>query len=166
MSINWLVVLGAGFIPLILGFIWYHPKVFGTIWIQLAGVSEEKAKQSNMALIFGVTLLLGIFLSAAMLTMVIHQTHMMSSLMNIPGFGVEGSEVNTYYLDFLNKYGNEFRTFKHGALHGMIGGILIAFPIVSVNAMFEQRSFKYILINAGFWTACMILIGGVISAFA
>lgn len=162
MSINWFVVLGAGLIPLILGFVWYHPKVFGSAWMKEASVSMDNAKQMNMSLIFGLTLLFGIFLSMAMLTITIHQMHMMSTLMNVPGFGKEGTEVNNYYMDFLAKYGKEFRTFKHGALHGLIGGIFIVLPIVAVNAMFEQKKAKYILINTGFWTACMILMGGIV----
>lgn len=165
MLINWLVVLGAGFIPLIIGFIWYHPKVFGTAWIKASGVSVDNAKQSNMLMIFGFTLLLGIFLSSAMMSMTIHQMHMMGTLVNITGFGQEGTEVNNYYMDFLAKYGGEFRTFKHGALHGVIGGIFIVLPIVGVNAMFEQKGIKYILINTGFWTTCMALMGGVICAW-
>lgn len=166
MDINWIVVIGAGFIPLIIGFIWYNPKVFGTTWMKVTGVTEEKAKQANMALIFGLTLLLGIFLSFAMMAMSIHQMHIMSALMNVPGFGEEGSEVNNYYMDFLAKYGQEFRTFKHGIAHGILGGILIVLPIVAVNGMFEQKGFKYILINAGFWTTCMALMGGIVSAWA
>ena len=91
---------------------------------------------------------------------------MMSTLMNVPGCGEEGSEINNYYLDFMAKYGNEFRTFKHGALHGLIGGIITALPVIAVNGLFEQKGFKYIMINAGFWICCMILMGGIISCCA
>jgi hypothetical protein len=166
MSINWLVVLGSGLIPLLIGFVWYHPKVFGTVWFQLSGVSEEKAKTANMPLIFGLTVVFGIFLAFAMMMMSIHQMHMMSTLMNVPGFGQEGTEVNNYYLDFMTKYGNEFRTFKHGAAHGLLGGLITALPVIAVNGLFEQKSFKYILINTGYWVCCMILMGGFICAYA
>jgi hypothetical protein len=59
-------------------------------------------------------------------------------------------------------FGGDFRTFKHGALHGTITGIGLALPIVAVNAMFERKGVKYILINAGFWTLCLIVMGGII----
>ena len=44
-------------------------------------------------------------------------------------------------------YGDAFRTFKHGALHGTIAGIFIALPIIGTNALFERKSAKYIFIN-------------------
>ncbi|MBK8956778.1 MAG: DUF1761 domain-containing protein [Saprospiraceae bacterium] len=165
MEINWLVIIGAGIIPLIIGFIWYHPSVFGKAWMQMTGLTEEKAGQVNMALVFGLTFLLGVFLSLSMLSMTIHQIHMMSTLLNVPGFGQEGTEVTQYFNDFLSKYGNEFRTFKHGAIHGIIGGLFIALPILAINAMFEQKSWKYIAINVGFWIVTMALMGGVVCAW-
>lgn len=165
MTINWFVIIGAGIIPLITGFIWYHPSVFGKAWMQMAGISEEKANQTNMALVFGLTFLFGVFLALSMISMTIHQVHMMSTLMNVPGFDQEGSEANLYFTDFLAKYGNEFRTFKHGALHGVIGALFIALPIMAVNAMFEQKSWKYIAINVGYWVLTMALMGGVVCAW-
>ncbi len=52
------------------------------------------------------------------------------------------------FADTLAIYGNDFRTFKHGMLHGTIAGIGLALPVIAVNALFERRSFKYIAINA------------------
>jgi hypothetical protein len=43
----------------------------------------------------------------------------------------------------------EFRTFKHGALHGFLSGLFLALPIIGTNALFE-RSFKYTLVTGGF----------------
>jgi Protein of unknown function (DUF1761) len=63
-------------------------------------------------------------------------------------------------------YGNEFRSFKHGALHGTIAGFMVALPIIGTGAMFEKKGFKYIAINAGYWIVTMALMGGVICAFA
>lgn len=166
MTINWIVVLATGLIPLLVGFLWYHPKTFGNAWMQMVNISEEKAKQANMGLVFGLTVLFGILLSMSLLSMTIHQMHMMSTLMNVPGFGTEGSEVDVYYKDFFAKYGTEFRTFGHGALHGLLGGIFIALPILAVNALFEQKSWKYIFINAGYWTLSMAIMGGFICAWA
>lgn len=37
-------VLGAGLASLVIGFVWYHPKVFGTLWMQLANVSPQVAE--------------------------------------------------------------------------------------------------------------------------
>jgi hypothetical protein len=34
-------------------------------------------------------------------------------------------------------------------------GIFMATSIISINALFERKSFKYISINAGYWIICM-----------
>lgn len=48
---------------MILGFVWYHPKVFGGAWMKSLGFTEESVKQGNMAVIFGISTLCSIFLS-------------------------------------------------------------------------------------------------------
>ena len=53
MEINFLAVLVAALSSFVVGFVWYNPKVFGTIWMNEIGMTEEKAKQGNMAKIFG-----------------------------------------------------------------------------------------------------------------
>ena len=49
MEINFLAVLVAALSSFVVGFVWYNPKVFGTIWMNEVGMTEEKAKQGNMA---------------------------------------------------------------------------------------------------------------------
>ena len=62
-NINWLALVVASLSTLVVGFVWYHPKVFGTIWMKEIGMTEEKAKNSNMALTFGLSVVLA-FLAA------------------------------------------------------------------------------------------------------
>ena len=45
MEINFLAVLVAALSSFVVGFVWYNPKVFGTIWMNEIGMTEEKAKQ-------------------------------------------------------------------------------------------------------------------------
>lgn len=66
------------------------------------------------------------------------------------------------YAAFLADYGNEFRTFKHGALHGFMSGLFLALPITAINGLFEQKSWKYILVNAGYWIVSMTIMGAII----
>lgn len=66
------------------------------------------------------------------------------------------------YTAFMTEYGDAFRTFKHGALHGFITGVFIALPITAINALFEQKSWKYILINAGYWIVSLTNMGAII----
>lgn len=95
----------------------------------------------------------------------IHQMGAYSTLANL-GVDTAGSETNLYFADFMAKYGNEFRTFKHGALHGAMAGIFLFLPVLGTNALFERKSWKYIFINAGYWLVSATLVGGVISAWA
>lgn len=162
---NFPVILGAALVPTVVGFIWYHPKVFGNAWMAVADMNEEKMKGGNMLIIFGVSLILSVMLAVQVNMIVVHQAHIQSALMNQPGFGQEGSEVMLYIADFMEKYGNEFRTFKHGAFHGVLSGLFFALPILGTNALFERKGFKYIAVNAGYWIVTMALMGGLISQF-
>jgi hypothetical protein len=57
-----------------------------------------------------------------------------------------------------------FDSFKHGAVHGLILAIMAAMPIMVTNGLFEQKSFKNMLINIGYWTITLVLMGGVLDA--
>ncbi len=166
MSINWLILLTTSFIPMAVGFLWYNPSFLGKKWQEASGLSDEKIKNANMPLIFGFTILFSFFASLALNFMVIHQFHVFSIVMDEPSFANKSSELNAMLNDFMTKYGNNFRTFKHGAFHGVIAGIMLALPVTTVNALFERKGFVYIAINAGYWIVCFALMGGVICAFS
>ena len=165
MALNFVVILLTALVPLLTGFIWFNPKVFGTAWMKAAGLTPESGKGSNMALVFGLTYLFGLMLSTILYSVVVHQTHIYSILLDTPGFGQEGSEVMNYIEDFMGKYGDNYRTFKHGALHGTIAGIFLVMPCIAVNALFEMKGFKYIAINSGFWIVNLLIMGGIICQF-
>ncbi|MFL5753244.1 MAG: DUF1761 domain-containing protein [Bacteroidia bacterium] len=164
LRINFLMTAVAALVPLVIGFIWYNPKIFGKAWMNASGMTEEKAKGANMAVVFGVTYLVSFLVALVLNFSVIHQFSVMSVLVNEPGFGQEGSEINTYFMDFMAKYGNNFRTFKHGALHGFTTGLLLITPVITVNALFERKGFKYIALNSGFWIVSLAIMGGIICA--
>ena len=48
-------------------------------------------------------------------------------------------------------WSSNYRTFGHGAVHGMFTGLFVALPILATNAMFERKGFKYIAVNTGYW---------------
>jgi len=70
------------------------------------------------------------------------------------------------FTGMMEKYGKNFRTFKHGMLHGFIAGITLGVSIIGVTAMFERRSTKYILIHLGYWAITFMIMGGIICQFA
>ena len=156
----------AGLIPLLVGFIWYNPKVFGTAWMNVNGFTDpEKMKEGfNFPLIAGLTFIFGFFIAFGLTPAVIHQFGFMGMLQQ--KLAINDAEGLKFFTDGFNAYGNEFRTFKHGTLHGTISGVCLALPVVAISALFERRGFKYIAINAGFWILCFCLIGGFVCQFA
>ncbi len=159
MEFNLLAIIVAAISALVVGAVWYNPKVFGTAWMQAAGMTEEKMKGANMGKIFGLALLFAFFLAFALQFLTIHQTGAISMV----GGDVENALPSFHA--FMDDYGTAFRTFKHGVLHGVIAGIFIALPILGTNALFERKSGKYILINAGYWIVTLGLMGGIICAW-
>lgn len=162
---NLVYIALAALVPMIVGFIYYNPKTLGTAWMNAAGMTEEKIKSGNMGVIFGVSFLFSFMLAFVLQPMVIHQFGVMSTLLNEQGFGDSNSAIGIYYNDFMTKYGQNFRTFKHGMLHGFILTLFFVMPVMGVNALFERKSFKYIFINVGFWAISLMLMGGILCQF-
>lgn len=156
MEMNFLAIIAAAISALIVGFIWYNPKVFGNAWMQAAGLTEDQIKGGNMAKILSLALLFAFMLSFLMTGIVIHQNGATSLV------GGDPSRALPSYAAFMADYGDAFRTFKHGALHGFISGIFLALPIIGINGLFERKSAKYIFINSGYWIVSLTIMGAII----
>lgn len=155
-QINFLAIIFAAFIPLITGFIWYNPKFFGNTWMKESGLTQEKIKSSNMGVIFIFSVILSLMIGMFLQFVTIHQ---------FGAFGMIGGDealAKPSYIAFMNDYGTAFRSFGHGALHSFMTGIMFVLPMLAINAMFERKSWKYILINTGYWTLTITLMGGII----
>ncbi|WP_339918735.1 DUF1761 domain-containing protein [uncultured Flavobacterium sp.] len=159
MEINFLALLVAAVTTLLVGFVWYHPKVFGTMWMKEAGMTEDIMKARNMFLIFGMAVFYAFLIAMTLQFLVIHQWGAVGMI------GGDPTLAKPSYVSFMADYGTAFRTFKHGLLHGFIAGLFLALPIIGTNALFEKRSWKYTLINGGFWIVCLMLMGGIICAW-
>lgn len=164
-KMNMLVTALAALIPLVIGAIWYNPKVLGGVWIKSTGLTEDELKKANMPLIFGLTLVFSFFIALTMNMIVVHQFGFQSMLMGEADLLTEGSEVNVFFTNTLDKYGTAFRTFKHGAMHGTLFSIFFVTPVIGILALFERKNAKYILVHAGYWVICLALMGGVICQF-
>lgn len=169
MEINFIAILVAALIPMLLGFIWYHPKVFGKTWMQAAGMSEEKIKTGNMPLIFGVSFVCSLILAMVMNTLAYHDAFVGGAMyyatdnMYNPD---PASELGQWWAYYQNNLAASNHTFKHGAFHGFVlAGLMLALPIMTTNALFERKGFKYIAVNVGYWIVCLTLMGGIIAAW-
>jgi len=158
MEMNWIAILVAALTTLVVGFIWYHPKVFGNIWMKESGLTQSELEKGNMFKIFGLTYLFSLFIVIIEMSLTIHQTGALAMV----GGAMKVNEALPSFKAFMADYGTAFRTFKHGALHGFITGLFFAFPIVAINALFERKSWKYILIHAGFWIITLTIIGSIV----
>ncbi|MBU3820616.1 DUF1761 domain-containing protein [Flavobacteriaceae bacterium XHP0103] len=153
--INPIAIVVAAVSAMVVGFVWYNPKVFGTAWMAAAGMTDEQIKGGNMLKIFGLALLFAFMLASTMSSIVVHQMGVYSLAQGDLG-------MLPSYDAFLDDYGDAFRTFKHGVFHGVLAGIFIALPILGTNALFERKSAKYIFINVGYWIVTLGIMGGII----
>lgn len=156
MEINFLALVVAAASTFVVGFIYYNPKVFGSAWMTAAGLTEEKVKAGNIVLIFGLSFLFAFMISMEMQFLTIHQTGAISMV------GGDPSNALPSFQAFMDDYGNVYRTFKHGALHGFLASLFFAFPMIATIGLFERKSWKYILINSGYWVICLTLIGAIV----
>jgi hypothetical protein len=169
---NFGIIAIAALLPLVIGFAWYHKMTFGKAWMRVSGVTDEPLPGGKMAAVFILTYVLSFFVGLAIQGIVIHQMHLYSVLIDEPGFldpvthkPSTTTELGLLYTNFMAKYGSNFRTFKHGALHGTMIAFFMIMPVIAINAMFERKGFKYIAINAGFWIVSLALMGGLVCAF-
>ncbi len=160
----WLLFVTA-LIPLFIGFIWYSKSLFANTWMKEAGLTEEHLGKRKMAIVLGLTYLFSLFLSFILMNVVIHQFALYSIFANDPTMRDPNSVTGKLIADFMTKYGQNFRTFKHGAFHGIIFGLMGAMPIIAINALFERRTFKYVAIHTGYWILTLALMGGVLCGF-
>lgn len=64
-AVNWLAVIVAALATFALGAVWYGP-LLGKPWMRASGISEAKAREANMGLVFGVSLVLQLLAAFAL----------------------------------------------------------------------------------------------------
>lgn len=159
MQPNFLALITAALSTLVVGFIWYNPKVFGSIWMKEAGITMEEGKKPNMVKMLGLTVLYGFFVAFILQFLVIHQYGALGMIGGDPTVALPSYEA------FLQDYGTNYRTFKHGMLHGFMAGLFFALPVIGMGALYENRSWRYVLICGGYWVVDCMLMGGILCAW-
>jgi hypothetical protein len=165
MQTKYIVNLASAFIPLIVGFIWYNPKVFGALLKKAERIPNEDVNQGHAPWVYLLTYIGSYYIAGALGGIVIHQRGLLSMLANQPDLHTAGTALNTNVQGLLDQYGTNFRTFKHGALHGFYTGLYLALPVLGIIALFEKKNWLYIFIHGAYWIVCLTLMGGVICAY-
>jgi hypothetical protein len=153
MDPNFPALAAAALIPLIVGLVWYSPAVVGRVVS-----STNTAGKPALRIVFFI--LLGILLTVAVMPVVIHQMHVFSILAGQPQ-----AEIDATMNPLMAKYGNVYRTFKHGAFHGTLSAIFMALPILGISAITERKRGKVVLAHLGYWVITLALVGGVVCGF-
>ncbi len=155
---NWYILLVAAVIPLFTGAIWYNAKVFGGALKKISGANAEGEKGGHKPIIYILAYVLGLFLAVQMMTITIHQMHVFSLFDGVANAKEPGSDL----MILMEKYGHNFRSFGHGAFHGILSSVFFVLPVVGIIALFEKKGGKYIFIHTGYWAITMMLMGGLI----
>jgi hypothetical protein len=128
-AVSWLGALVAGIAFFAIGGVWYGP-LFGDQWMAATGMTEERARESNLPMIFGGTLVLEV----------------------IAGIGLSailGADVAP----------------AQGALQGLWVGLLIAVPVLLVQALYERKTMTLWALNGGYNVIGFVLMGLVLGFF-
>ena len=128
-AVSWLGALIAGIAVFAIGGVWYGP-LFGDTWMSATGMTEERARESNLALIFGGTLVLEV-IAAVGLSVIL------------------GEDVSP----------------GQGAVQGLWVGLLIAVPVLLVQALYERKSVTLWALNGGYNVIGFVLMGLVLALF-
>ena len=158
MQINWLVQLVAALVPMLIGFIWYNPKVFGTVWMKAAGMTDEKVKGGNMLVIFGVSFVMAFLFGLTYKILADHGTMFAAFFRSVQEHGMGIDATTPFGMELkghIDTYVARYHSWTHGLAHAMVISISLLLPVIVTNALFERKSFSYILVNWGYWTVTM-----------
>lgn len=157
---NFYMYFVAALIPMVIGAIYYHPAVFGGAWMKVNDFTEDSLKKGNMAVIFGASYVFSVMLALILAMLTIHQTQVFALF--VPEIMESGSAAQATFNEIMAEYGDRYRSFKHGAIHGGIASLFFALPLIGINALFERRGWRYILIHFGYWLITLVLMGGLL----
>ena len=119
-NLNLWAILASALSAFVIGSLWYGP-LFGKAWMKASGLTEEKIKQGNMVKIFSLAFIFELIMT-----------------FNLAMFFYGQPE------------GVEMINAGNGAFYGFLTGFGWVFFALAVNSLYEQRSWKYILINEGY----------------
>lgn len=158
MTPNILVLLGAALIPLVVAFIWYSIPSVNAVWSKANRLTEEEAKAPLRVLQLVFSFIFYFMIAFGTFVLTVHQFHIFS----LVGGNAELLKTGTGAA-FLIEYGSDFITWSHGLAHGFMAFIAFGLPLTGLNAIWEKKGIKYLVIDGIYWLISLVLMGMVIS---
>jgi hypothetical protein len=165
MQMNWWVIPVAACVPVIVSMLYFNPRVLGGAWLSSLGKAPN-ASQLSMTKMVLASLVYGLLAAVALVPMTLHANHVYSLFQGREELADPNSALSQLINQVIFESGDRFRTFKHGAFHGLLTAVFAVLPVIGLSAMFEQRGWRYVAIQWGFWAICLCIMGGIINAFA
>lgn len=134
-NINFFAVIAATLSTFVVGWLWYGP-LFGKAWVDAIDMTEEELQQGNMAKIFGFAFIFELIMA-------------FNLAMFLTGSPEAAAQVNA----------------GMGAFYGFLTGFGWIFFALAVNSLYEQKSWKYIFVNGGYWSVAFTIMGLIIGAW-
>jgi hypothetical protein len=128
-TINWLSVIVAAISSFVIGGIWYGP-LFGKLWMNLFGFTEEDLSKRSIPKTFGLSLLLAFVAS-----------------INLEMFLGPNADI------------------VFGLMAGFFAGLGWVATFLGILYLFEMQSLKAYLINAGYCTISLTIMGAILGAW-
>ena len=138
---NWMAVGLATLVPMIIGFVYYHPKVLGGFWMKANGFTLESVGKGPNPVLYVAALVLSFFLAMWM-------------MLNVTGPGQQTAPD-----------GHSFETFGHGVGHGVLVTLAVLLPVLGTQSIFEKRGWSWVFVNLGYWLVTLCIMGGILSAW-
>ncbi|MDI9355457.1 MAG: DUF1761 domain-containing protein [Chitinophagaceae bacterium] len=135
------------FVPLVMGYIYYHPALLGNVWMKANGFTKESLGNGPKPVLY----LLALLVSC-----------LFTSFLWAWTTGVGGQE-QLQVVDPID--GHSYVTFKHGVAHGIIFSITVLLPIFITMKIFEMRKWAWVFVNWGYWSITVMLMCGILSAW-
>lgn len=135
-SLNYLAILVAGLVTMVLGAIWYSPPVFGKLWMSLSKLTKkdmEEAKKKGMAPLYVVQLI------SALVT----------------------SYVLAHFIDYLGAI-----TWLDGVVAGFWLWLGFVATVTIGSVLWEGKSFKLYILNNAYNLLSLIIMGAILALWA
>jgi hypothetical protein len=134
-EVNYLAVLLAGVVTMVVGFLWYGPMLFAKPWMKLMGHTKEsiEKEKTNMGKTYGTSFVLALVTAYVL------------------------SHVMTLSQNFYNT--SAVATGLTSAFWMWLGFIM---PVQATDVLFGSKKFRLFLINTGYQLASVLAMGVVL----